>query len=352
VRTKTVEDLTKTKIDEISKFAADQLGLAQRSLKRKNSYLVLPEDWIKQMPSFATLSAAIAAEFGIPAPTVSTSGDAPLTLEAVAALPGLGRATTPKFGQPMRAAQLVTAAKELSAPNQTTPVQKDVASPALTDDKGDVYFFRITEALPSVPATDLAVARERVLGDLLALDRFQWLEKNEATISKEAATDGLRSVADKYGAKIDFVRELRQFNSQVFAYGFRMGSPIPGLGADPKALAALVDKASALPLTADLSKIPAADRTFAVVSPDKLSIVLLQVTELYPVSRETMNGLLATPEVVRATRDDAVAIDLKSVFGFDAVASRIGFKRIRLDDEKAGDKKPAGEEPAKTASAT
>ena len=90
VRRKTVEDLTKAKIDEISKFAADQLGLSQRSLKRKNSYFVLPDDWSRQMPSFAGLATAIAGEFGVPAPIVQTSGDAAVAIDTVAALPGIG----------------------------------------------------------------------------------------------------------------------------------------------------------------------------------------------------------------------------------------------------------------------
>lgn len=340
VRVKTVEDLAKAKLDEISKFASDQLGLAQRSLKRRNSYFELPEDWSTEMPSFDALANAIASEFGVPAPLVRNSGDAPVTLEAVATLDGLGGASTLKFGSSQRAPQLIAGAKELSNPNTASPIQARIASPALNDQAGDVYFFRITEALPSAPATDLAALRETVLNDVMALERFQWLEQNEASLTERASTEGLRAVADSYGAKVEFAKELRQFNAQFISFGLRMPTPIPGLGADPKALEALVAKASKLPITSDLSAIPAAERTFVVASPDRLSLVLMQVTELYPVSRETIVGLIGQPQIVGALRDESVSIDLAKVFGFDALASRLNFKRVRAEDEADAEKKP------------
>ena len=346
VRVRTIEDLTKAKLDEISKFASDQLGLAQRSLKRRNSYFELPADWSTQMLSFQSLAAAIAAEFGVPEPIVRNSGDAPVTIEAIATLEGLGGASTMKFGSSQRATQLVAGAKELSNPNTASPVQAQIASPALTDQAGDVHFFRITEALPSAPATDLAALRETVLNDVMALERFQWLEQNEAAISQRAATEGLRAVADAYGAKVEFARELRQFNAQFISFGLRMPSQIPGLGADPKALEALVAKASRLPITSDLSAIPAAERTFVVASPDRLSLVLMQVTELYPVSRETIAGLIGQPQIVGALRDETVSIDLAKVFSFDALASRLNFKRIRAEGEDAGEDAAAAAEVA------
>jgi hypothetical protein len=341
VRSRAVEDLTKAKLDEISKFASDQLGLAQRSLKRRNSYFELPADWTTQMPTFDSISSAIAAEFGVPAPIVRTSGDAPITLDAIGALEGLGLATTQRFGSPMRATQLISGAKELSNPNISAPIQTRVASPALADQTGDAVFFRITEAMPSAPAADLAAMREKVLNDVMSLERFQWLATNEGAIAQQAAAEGLRAVADKYGAKVEFAKEIRQFAPQLLAIGFRMPSPLPGLGSEPKALEALIDKVSALPLTADLATIPAAERTFVVSSPDRLSLVLMQVTELYPVSRETMAGLLAKPEIVGAAREDLAIQDLKTMFGFDALASRLNFKRIRAEGEDDAETKPA-----------
>ena len=355
VRTRTVEELTTAKLEEIAKFASDQLGLAQRSLKRRNSYFELPEDWSAQMPPFGALASSIAEEFGIAAPEVKTSGDAPITIEAVQQLEGLSRAGTQRFGTMMRATQLIAGAKELSNPNIAAPIQTRVAGPALTDPAGDVYLFRITEAMPSVPATDLAAVRDTVLADVMSLERFQWLQQNEAALAQQANAEGLRALAEKYGSKVDFATQIRQYEPNFMSAGMRFPSSIPGLEGDSDVIAQLVDKASVLPLTVDLATIPAENRTFVVSSPDSLSLVVMQVSELFPVSRETMTGLIAEPGIARAVRDPADGNLVAEMFTFDALASRLNFKRVRTEGEEDPDAKPEGVaagEATKSASST
>ncbi|MFN9078898.1 MAG: hypothetical protein ACK5WX_15945 [bacterium] len=355
VRTRTVEELTTAKLEEIAKFASDQLGLAQRSLKRRNSYFELPEDWSAQLPPFGALASSIAEEFGIAAPEVKTSGDAPITIEAVQQLEGLSRAGTQRFGNMMRATQLIAGAKELSNPNIAAPIQTRVAGPALTDPAGDVYLFRITEAMPSVPATDLAAVRDTVLADVMSLERFQWLQQNEAALAQQANAEGLRALAEKYGSKVDFATQIRQYEPNFMSAGMRFPSSIPGLEGDSDVIAQLVDKASVLPLTVDLATIPAENRTFVVSSPDSLSLVVMQVSELFPVSRETMTGLIAEPGIARAVRDPADGNLVAEMFTFDALASRLNFKRVRTEGEEDPDAKPEGVaagEATKSASST
>ncbi|MFN5495835.1 MAG: hypothetical protein ACK5C3_04550 [bacterium] len=355
VRTRTVEELTTAKLEEIAKFASDQLGLAQRSLKRRNSYFELPEDWSAQLPPFGALASSIAEEFGIAAPEVKTSGDAPITIEAVQQLEGLSRAGTQRFGTMMRATQLIAGAKELSNPNIAAPIQTRVAGPALTDPAGDVYLFRITEAMPSVPATDLAAVRDTVLADVMSLERFQWLQQNEAALAQQANAEGLRALAEKYGSKVDFATQIRQYEPNFMSAGMRFPSSIPGLEGDSDVIAQLVDKASVLPLTVDLATIPAENRTFVVSSPDSLSLVVMQVSELFPVSRETMTGLIAEPGIARAVRDPADGNLVAEMFTFDALASRLNFKRVRTEGEEDPDAKPEGVaagEATKSASST
>lgn len=355
VRTRTVEELTTAKLEEIAKFASDQLGLAQRSLKRRNSYFELPENWSAQLPPFGALASSIAEEFGIAAPEVKTSGDAPITIEAVQQLEGLSRAGTQRFGNMMRATQLIAGAKELSNPNIAAPIQARVAGPALTDPAGDVYLFRITEAMPSVPATDLAAVRDTVLADVMSLERFQWLQQNEAALAQQANAEGLRALAEKYGSKVDFATQIRQYDPQFMSFGARFPSSIPGLEGDSDVIAQLVDKASVLPLTVDLATIPAENRTFVVSSPDSLSLVVMQVSELFPVSRETMTGLIAEPGIARAVRDPADGNLVAEMFTFDALASRLNFKRVRTEGEEDPDAKPEGVaagEATKSASST
>lgn len=307
------------------------------------------------MPPFGALASSIAEEFGIAAPEVKTSGDAPITIEAVQQLEGLSRAGTQRFGTMMRATQLIAGAKELSNPNIAAPIQARVAGPALTDPAGDVYLFRITEAMPSVPATDLAAVRDTVLADVMSLERFQWLQQNEAALAQQANAEGLRALAEKYGSKVDFATQIRQYEPNFMSAGMRFPSSIPGLEGDSDVIAQLVDKASVLPLTVDLATIPAENRTFVVSSPDSLSLVVMQVSELFPVSRETMTGLIAEPGIARAVRDPADGNLVAEMFTFDALASRLNFKRVRTEGEEDPDAKPEGVaagEATKSASST
>ena len=352
VRARTVEELTKSRLDEITKFASDQLSLAQRGLKRRDLYFVLPDDWSSLKPSFSELAASIAQEFGVPAPAVETSGIAPVAVGTLSELPGIGRASTSRFGTPMRLQQLVAGARELSTPEPLAPVQTGVAGPALVGDNGDVHLFRIEEALPSTAETDLAAVRDRVLADLIALERYRVLERDLASIKSEAASQGLRAVADRFATSVQAVTELREANPQLLGFGLRLPSPIPGLGNEPKALAAIIDAVGALPLTGDLSAIPVADRTFAVLSPDKLSLILIEVRELLPVTVESYSGFVANPAIVDTVRDESVALDVRTVFGFDELARRSGFKRIRGEDGEeiapAADAAAAADAPATT----
>jgi hypothetical protein len=352
VRSRTVDDLTKAKIDEITKFASDQLSLAQRSLKRRDSYFVLPENWSELMLSFEELAQSIATEFSVPAPAVANSGPALIELDAIGSFPGIGLASTSRFGSQLRTVQLVMATRELSKADPVTPIQARVASPALTDPTGNVYFFRVTAAEASRPARDLAEVRDAVVQDVLALERYEWLKANEAAIRSAAATNGVRSVADTYGVNVAFVRDLREFDAQFLGFGFRLPSEIPGLGRDPKALDALVLQASRLPFTSSLAEIPAENRTFVVLAPDRLALVMLQVTELSPASKETVESMRVKPEVARAAFDPTSAVSLAKLFSVEELSRRTGFKPLRTieeDEENADEIRDGGATPASSA---
>jgi hypothetical protein len=55
VRQKTTDELVAARMKEITKFASDQLALAQRTLKRDGAYFALPADWSSQMVALDAL---------------------------------------------------------------------------------------------------------------------------------------------------------------------------------------------------------------------------------------------------------------------------------------------------------
>ena len=335
VRTRATDDLVKERTDAISKFTTDQLGLAQRSLKRDGTYFVLPAEWATQMPAFDALAQTIAQEFSIPAPAYQSSGAEFMTGMQLQSDPMIGRISTDRFGTRVTLAQLVAGAKELTAQNLNAPFQLNLASPPLTADGGDVVFARMIAAEPSRAAADLAEVRDAVVKDVLALARFEWLKANQESIATQSVTDGLRTVAAKFGAEVVFARDLREANPQFVQYGFKLGTAIPGVGTDADAMSAIVAKAIKLPLTEDVSKLPLAERTIVVPAADFLTLIVLQVSELTPLTTEQYAMIAANPQSVGIVRDPIYTINPTDLFSFDSLCKRYGFKLTRLESDTA-----------------
>jgi hypothetical protein len=342
VRTRATDDLVKERTDAISKFTTDQLGLAQRSLKRDGTYFVLPAEWATQMPAFDALAQTVAQEFSIPAPAYQSSGAEWMTGAQLESDPMIGRVSTDRFGTRVTLAQLVAGAKELTAQNLNAPFQLNLASPPLTADGGDVVFARMIAAEPSRAATDLAEVRDAVVKDVLALARFEWLKANQESIATQSITDGLRTVAAKFGAEVVFARDLREANPQFVQYGFKLGTAIPGVGTDADALSAIVAKAIKLPLTEDVSKLPLAERTIVVPAADFLTLIVLQVSELTPLTTEQYAMIAANPQSVGIVRDPSYMINPTDLFSFDSLCKRYGFKLTRLESDTASAADDAG----------
>jgi len=336
VRQKTTDELVAARMKEITKFASDQLALAQRTLKREGAYYALPEDWASRMPSLTDLATAIAEEYKIELPAYQSSGDAWMTRQELDATPVLPFTSTDRFGAPVRCSQLVAGAKELSAPDVNAPFQLNIASPALVDTSGDAYFLRMIAAAKSAPAVDLASVRADVERDALSLERFRWLEQNESQILAQAVSEGVRAVADRFAVPVEFGKDMREAQEGAITIGFRFSTPIPGLDGDSKALAKLVEKASRLPLTADVSTLPPAERTFAILAPDRLSLALVQVTDIAPCTEEKYRQLVSTSQnLVGVVRDESTVIDDAQVFSYESLAKRNNFKPSREAEDSA-----------------
>jgi hypothetical protein len=334
VRTKTLEELAQAQLDAISKFATDQLALAQRSLKRDGTYFVLPSDWTSQMPALDQLAQSIATEFSIAAPSYASSGEEWLIAGDIDTKLQLGFLSTDRFGQAVTLSALVQGAKELSNPSQTAPFQMNIASPPFKSAEGDIVFVRLIAAEPSRAAAALADVREAVAADVASLARFEWLEKNQDAIVKQAIDEGLTAVATRFGSQVEFAKDIREANPQFLQYGFRVPGQIPGLGSDPDAIRSLVMKAAKLPFTEDLSKVPVADRTFVVAAPDSLSLVVMQVSELAPLTKEVFETIAANPQSVGVVMDPDVSINPMDLFSYDALAKRYDFTPSRLESDE------------------
>ncbi|MSR41551.1 MAG: hypothetical protein EXS10_06585 [Phycisphaerales bacterium] len=326
VRQRTKDELVKQRMDEVAKFVTDESALALRSVKRVGAFYELPADWSTTMPSLQALAVVLAKEFSMDLPVYQTSGADFISPADLALLPGIGRASTSKFGSPLRSDALAGGLKEFGADGTKAPFQVAVMSPSMTSEAGDLYFFRVLEADASRAPASLADARDAVLKDLESVRRYEWLAANQATLVSEAVAGGMAPLATKYGTAVEFAAQVREANPQFVQYGVRLPSPLPVLGTNADALKRIVDAATALPLTAPVGEVEISKRTFAVDLPNQLTVLLVQITDLTPLSAEEFTAMSTSPQLAGIARDPSTAIDPRELFSEKSLMERAGFK--------------------------
>lgn len=342
VRTKVLDDLVEERLKAIAKFGDDRLQFPRRSLSRTGLHYDLPGDWATQRASMQTLADDIANEFDLPQPAYRSTGDDLVTSEDLADADRFGTlnsASTELFGRARTATpQLVDALREFGG-SDTIPVQSGIAFPALTDSAGDIVFARVVSSDPAHAPEDLSQVRAEVTADLESIVRFETLESRLKDIESQARTDGLRSVAKDYDVAMEFAPDIRIANLEfLLQYGISIGSSIPGLGQDDAAIKEVVERAMKLDPSRALSVQPIEDRVFAVPVPDKLSVVVISVESLKPLTEETWQRLATDPIRLQATlTQDLATIDPRELFGMDALKDRHAFELSRSDDEEDED---------------
>ena len=356
VRRILVAELVDERMRKIAKFADDRLQFPRRSLKRSGLHYDLPEDWASQQTAFDGLAKDLASEFNLATPTVESTGDEWVTGEDLGDEERFGRlstAGTQLFGRTKTTpAQLAPNLKEFGG-SDTIPIQSGIAFPSLTTPSGDLVIARVTEADPSHAPADLDVARDAVASDLEAVVRYETLAERIPSIEAIARVDGIRAIANEYGVPVDFAADIREANLEfLIQYGLEVASPIPGLGTDPEAISAVIDRAIELDPTSPLADQPAEARIFAIPLPERLAVLLVAVERITPLTVEQWNRLASNPGPLQAALSkDLGAFDPREVFGLDALSERHGFEYSRStesEDEDGSEEDPETAEAAAT----
>jgi len=346
VRTKLLNQITASRMDEMVKFIADQAQLSTRALPKDGIYAKLPTDW-QNLPGLPALAADMAKQFGVAAPKVEIVG--PTVVSSLNSVNGLGTATSDRFGtQPTPLAQLVSMTKELKPtevravlqvgvigpplrapdpsrapranPNQTTPVNQDLTT--------DLFAFRVLQAMPAHAAANAEEAGAVATQDEQKLLRFAVLEGNLAAIETKAKESGLESVAREYNTKVDFAPQIRGADMKFVQYGMKMPTAISGLGEDATVVNEIVKRALAIP-QGEFANSSDAARTFVIASPNKLAIVAVHVRDVLPMYAEDYNGLASNQRFRNAITDESNQVKIVDEFSFAALSARNQFKMAK-----------------------
>lgn len=359
VRTDLLNQLTKAKQDEIAKFAADTLRLAQRGLPEKDGYLVLPADWATRQKPLPQLAEDVQKRFASDLPSYSARGDGWLTISELTSLPGIGAASSEKIGAtPVPFSDLAKATHEFGG-NATVLVQRGVAGPPLKDLEGNLYIFRITDTDASRPPASADEVREQVVKDLRREADYQRIKAAVADLQQQARTDGLVKLALEHNTIVQPESSVYLWNEYwvLTMVQYRMPlSPqraaLPIIGDEPKVTQAIIDFARSLPQDKPIDQVPEDQRITAVASDDKLAVVVAEITGQQPLSRESFDRLaqMGAIQTLITVEEADPTKNLASAFSYDSLAKRNGFALKRESEEKSA-AESTKTEPAKTAAA-
>lgn len=356
VRAKVLKAACDAKRAEISKFIGDRLQLSMRGIPQVNGYYTLPADWAASRLSFPALGDELATKFAIPNPATTNNGEGMLVITEIDAIPGLGAATTTRFGpQPLKASQIAQAVKELGG-KSTLIAQVGVASPVLQNEAGDLFAMRVTEVSQSAAPASVDQVRDALVADINRVARFEKLNASLAAIEKQAADDGITAVATAYGATVAPFTDLRQSDRQFLQYGLKLPGQIPGLGADAEVAKAIVARAMSLPSGRTIRDLPQADRTVVVPAPEKLAVVVARIDSITPMNQGDLPQLVANPRFRSVIAVDQSAGSPVDLFTADALIARHGFAlanprgRSESDESESGSSPDPSPAPAKAGS--
>lgn len=337
VRTIVLDDLTDARMKAIAKFLSDQLQFPRRGINRIGLHYDLPANWSERRQSLTTLADEAAKEFNLPLPAYRSSGQDWLQITDLndqERFGDLAKSGTDLFGRNrMPLPEVIPAIKEFGG-SDTVAVQAQIGLPTMTTPDGDLFLARIIATDPSRPPADLDEVRSAVRTDVEAIFKYEALAARLGEIESAARTDGLRSLASQYGVPIEFAPDIREANLQfLLQYGIQLASSIPGLGTDATAISEVIERAMKLDPTIPVADQPIDQRVFAIALPDRLSILVISIDKLAPLTEEQWSGLAANPAPLQAAiAEDLATFDPESIFGFEAMKNRHRFEPSREDD--------------------
>lgn len=349
VRDRVKEHLLSTLLPEqvntVTKFATDQVALRQRGLQRDGDYLKLPDDWSARRKSFPLLAEEMNAQFGLQLPPYQTSGPAWLELNQIDLLPGIGTATTNRFGPfPIRLSGLVGELKEFGG-SDAVRIQAGVTGPPLRSATGDIYIFRVLEAEAAHAPTSVDEVRPQLVADLRALREFRMLTERLEELRARAVDEGLASVAAEYNAQIQTASRIRVSDPLALQQGFPVQVPLPVVGVAPEATKAIVEQAAKLDPLVPVSDQPAETRTFAVPVESKLTVLVGRINRLEPLTREMYEMLAQGGALTSAVLREELPRFIVDAFSVERLAERHNFRLSReaIEEEAAANAARDGE---------
>lgn len=332
VRDRMLEERVDARMREIEKFLSDQTQLPRRGLERSGMTYVLPEDWNSVRANLGELATALGEEFSMDAPMTDATPEL-LGAREIDQLPGIGTARSTKFGRrPTSAAEYAMAAAEFGR-ESTIPAQTGVAGPVFTDPAGNLYLFRVTETDPAREANSLDEVRDQVVADATTVARFEKLESMAADLESQAVEYGLQPIAEAHDTEVRVSPQIAEADAMLLGYGIKQPTRIMGLRDAQTVVDAVVKRAAELDYTVPAADIPIAERTLVIPDRENLALVVVQITGVTPLTRESWTELSANAGITRVLATEETALDFRNTYSLESLVERHDFKLLRAQED-------------------
>lgn len=345
------QELRRTQVESIlsdaERFVQTEILKGERTLAHDGGFRALPENWSDARPDFEVIQRAlfehVKDKHGVAA-QISFVEAQPLWLSqpALRSMGGIASTQLLAGGKRIDFADWAFNVREIN-PDAPYAGQVGVVAPPLRlPETGDVFFGRVNEARPMAFATDIERSRPQVEADLLKLASFDRLVARSDEIRAKAAESFEPAIlAIAGGVRIDR-------GASVSRQGISLsdGTPAPeNINTEP-VRDAILKAAAALDPTVATESLPALGRTLVIPLPDWLSVAVVRITSVRPLSVETFR--MVGDQLARSA-----AFELRTspdwAFSLESLKARHGFEfvgQVRRAQEEHERQKAAQEQAA------
>ncbi len=359
VREDLLNQLTTERLNEVSRYAYDQLRLRQQQLEQVDGQYLIPEDWSDRRLGFPELAELVRERFEIDLPKYEAVGDRWVPIMELSDLGRVAAARTDRFGRMLNIQGMLSMSPEFGG-DGTANIQTRIAGPPLTDSTDQsVYLFRLTDSdLARVPH-DVDEVRDEVVEDLRRLKSYEALIANRDAFEQKAETNGLIHLAMENDTTLNRATRVALYNPQGYqiqkilrqqgqgAFDVR-SSPIPGLrdeqtgqdAQDDEAMAEIIDYTMEFdPSISNFDTVPATERVFTVGSDEHLALVIVRLMQQRPLSQQRYQTMVQDGDLDILLISDAFAKGetIRAAFTKEALIERHNFQRTGTDEDANGE---------------
>ena len=344
VRDALLDEISAKAIDNMVRFAEGEIIRTTRELERDGPYFNAPDDWADRRMSLPTLALEVQNQFEAGLPGYTNRRDQWLSAEDINLLPGVGVARTSHFGTPMRLSDILPKLKEFGGDSDDRVyAQAGFVLPTFQAG-GRRFLVRIVDTQESHPADSIDDVREQLAEDVKRIAHYDQLALQMSEIEQVAIAEGMESLADDYDTFAQSQRNIGYAPAGSLLTQFQLNATqfMPPVGRDEPTINTVVEYARWL-IDRMLDDGIAFDdfsldeRTFVVEASDKLSLVVIQLTDLRPLTED--NLLIYSRVVSELISEDEVEDDAMELFTEQRMIERYqyepvgGFEDDRDDEE-------------------